>query len=193
MAGGVSQGKDQWDGDLNRIVRRATESACSAAGMLRRMVPEEELFVVVATPSPVPAVVDRAHWPVHVTVAGNFRVDGSSAAAIHALLESTVQCVAAFGVRLGPLDRFGVAKDVAVLLASHPLFDRMHESLAVDLMHVPGFAPAEPRHWRDGYRPHATLGPAVRAKDGDVLPISTLTLVSLHGVNGRRRFAVDLS
>ena len=40
------------------------------------------------------------------------------------------------------LDRFGVNKDVAVLLASHPLFDRMHESLAVDLMHVPGFAPA---------------------------------------------------
>ena len=92
-----------------------------------------------------------------------------------------------------PLDRFGVAKDVAVLLASHPLFDLMHESLAVDLIHVPGFAPAEPRHWRDGYHPHATLGTAVRAKDGDVLPIRSLTLVSLHEVNGRRRFAVDLS
>jgi hypothetical protein len=156
------------------------------------MASDEELFVVVATPSPLPAVVDRARWPVHVTVAGNFRVDGSSAAAIHALLESSVHRVAAFDVRLGPLDRFGVAKDVPVLLAPHPLFDRMHESLATDLIHVPGFAPAEPRHWRDGYRPHATLGLAVRAQDGDVLPIRTLTLVSLHGVNGRLRFAVDL-
>jgi 2'-5' RNA ligase len=156
------------------------------------MASEDELFVVVATPSPVPAVVDRAHWPVHVTVAGNFRVDGSSATAIHALLASSAHGVAAFGVRLGPLDYFGVAKDVPVLLASHPLFDRMHESLAADLVHVPGFAPAEPRHWRDGYRPHATLGPAARAKDGDVLPIRTLTLVSLHGVGGRSLFAVDL-
>jgi hypothetical protein len=87
---------------------------------------------------------------------------------------------------------YQACKDVPVLLASHPLFDRMHESLAADLVHVPGFAPAEPRHWRDGYRPHATLGPAARAKDGDVLPIRTLTLVSLHGVGGRSLFAVDL-
>jgi hypothetical protein len=156
------------------------------------MASDEELFVVVATPSPVPAVVNRAHWPVHVTVAGNFRVDGSSATAIPALLESSVHRVAAFGVRLGPIDRFSVAKDVPVLLASHPLFNRMHKSMAADLAHVPGFAPAEPRHWRDGYRPHATLGPAVSARDGDVLTIRMLTLVSLRGVSGRSLFAVDL-
>jgi hypothetical protein len=156
------------------------------------MASEEELFVVVATPGPVPAVVDRSHWPVHVTVAGNFRVDGSSAMAIPALLESSVHRVTAFGVRLGPLDRFGVAEDVPVLLASHPLFKRMHESLAADLAQVPGFAPAEPRHWRDGYRPHATLGPAVRLMDGDVLTIKTLTLVSLRGVRASSLFAVDL-
>jgi hypothetical protein len=157
------------------------------------MASDEELFVVVATPGRVPAVVDRAHWPVHVTVAGNFSVDGSSSTAIPALLESSVQRVAAFGVRLGPLDRFGVAKDVPVLLASHPWFNQMHESLAADLAQVPGFAPAEPRHWRVGYRPHATLGPAVSAWDGDMLTIRTLTLVSLHGLSGRSLFAVDLS
>jgi 2'-5' RNA ligase len=156
------------------------------------MASEEELFSVMATPRPVPAVVDRTRWPVHVTVAGNFRVDGSSVAAIHALLESCVHRVAAFGVRLGPLDHFGVARDVPVLLAPHPSFDRMHESLAAGLALLPGFAPVEPHQWRDGYRPHATLAAAVQAMDADVLSITTLTLVSLQGANGHRLVTVDL-
>jgi hypothetical protein len=59
---------------------------------------------------------------------------------------------------------------------------------------TPGAVPAvvDRSHWRDGYRPHATLGPAVRLMDGDVLTIKTLTLVSLHGVRARSLFAVDL-
>jgi hypothetical protein len=79
-----------------------------------------------------------------------------------------------------------------VLLAPHPLLNHIHEMLAAELAHVPGFAPAEPHYWGDGYRPHATLGPAVSAKAGDLLSIKTLTLVSLLGANGRRRFAVNL-
>jgi hypothetical protein len=104
-----------------------------------------------------------------------------------------VRGVAAFSVRLGPFDHFGVAKDVPVLLASHELFGRMHESLAAGLMGIPGFEPAEPGFWHEGYRPHATLSPAVRAQEGDLLEIRTLTVVSLRGTLGRQLFAVDLS
>jgi hypothetical protein len=60
------------------------------------------------------------------------------------------------------------------------------------LAQLSGFRPAEPHYWNDGYRPHATLGPAVSAQTGDLLSIKTLTLVSLLGASGRRRFAVSL-
>lgn len=156
------------------------------------MTTHEDLFAVMATPSPVPPIVDRAHWPAHVTVAGNFRIDGSAATTIPALLESSAHRVTAFSVRLGPAARFGVASDVPVLLAPHPSLDQIHEFLAAGLVQLPGFGPMEPHHWRYGYRPHVTLGLAVHDQDGDVLPIRFLTLVSLHGRSGRRRFAVDL-
>jgi len=156
------------------------------------MASDEELFAVIATPSPVPPIVDRARWPVHVTVAGIFGVGAPGVAAIPDLLESVLHGMASFDVELGPLDRFGAGGDVPVLLAPHPLLDEIHESLAAGLGHIPGFSPVEPDYWGDGYRPHATLGPAVSATAGDMLAIRVFSLVGLHGPDGHRRFAVNL-
>ena len=156
------------------------------------MTSEGRLLVVVGAPHPVPAQVDRARWPVHVTIAPNFRVDRSAEGMIPALLESIAQGVTAFDVKLGPADHFGVVGDVLVLLAQHASFDQLHSGLATGLMRVPGFAPAELRHWRDGYRPHATLGPAVQVHAGETLPIRTLTLVSLRGDIGQRVSTIEL-
>ena len=157
-----------------------------------RMASDDEQFAVIATPDPVPTVVDRARWPVHVTVAGNFRVDAPAVAGIPALLESIAHDFTAFGVKLGPRDSFGPGKNVPVLLAPHPLLDQIHGSVAAELAHAAGFSPAEPDYWGGGYRPHATLGPAVAAEPGELLSIRTLTLVSLLGDSGRRLFAVHL-
>jgi 2'-5' RNA ligase len=154
--------------------------------------PDNEQFAVIATPDPVPAVVDRALWPVHVTIAGNFEVDPPAVEGIPVFLESIADGVTAFGVKLGPLDRFGVDKNVPVLLASHPMLDQIHLAFAAELARLPGFSPVEPHYWGGGYRPHATLGRAVSAKAGDVLPMRTLTLVSLLRDTGRRVFATDL-
>jgi hypothetical protein len=153
----------------------------------------DEQFAVIATPDPVPAVVDRALWPLHVTVAGNFRVDAPAGAAMPALLKSIADDVPAFDVQLGPLDHFGAGKNIPVLLASHPLLAQIHRSLAAELAHSTGFSPVEPEYWGDGYRAHATLGRAVNAQAGDVLRIRTLTLVSLLPDSGRRLFATDLA
>jgi len=59
--------------------------------------------------------------------------------------------------------------------------------------HLEGFVAVEPAYWGSGYRPHATLGPAVRVKLGDTLPIRELSLVSLIGPSGHSRFSVSLS
>jgi len=154
---------------------------------------EERLLTVMATPVDIPAVVERTRWPVHVTVAGNFRVDEAHTVEVSALLSSVAKDVAAFDVKLGPRDRFGSERDIPVLLASHTVFHRLHESLAAGLRDMPGFAAAEPSFWGNGYLPHATLGPAVGGRDGDALSFRTLTLVSLHGNVGQRVFAVELS
>lgn len=154
---------------------------------------DERLLAIMATPVDVPAVVERSRWPVHVTVAGNFRIDATQFDEVAALLESAANGVAAFDVALGPADWFGAAGNIPVLLASHPTLHRLHESLAVGLKRMRGFAPAEPSFWEGGYRPHATLGPAVGVRDGDTLPLTTVTLVSLDGGLGHRVSAVELS
>lgn len=154
---------------------------------------EERLLTVMATPVGVPAVVERTRWPVHVTVAGNFRVDEAHTIEVSALLNSVANHVTAFDIKLGPRDQFGSERNIAVLLASHPAFHRLHESLAAGLRDMPGFAAAESSFWGSGYLPHATLGPAVSVRDGDVLSFRTLTLVSLHGNIGQRVSAVELS
>lgn len=154
---------------------------------------EAPLFAVVGTPDPVPEHVDRDQWPVHVTIASNFFADNSAEAAIIALLESSARDVPAFEVELGPPALFGANADLPVLLAPHQSFDRLHGALAARLMRLPGFIAVEPNYWLEGYRPHATLGRAVRVSEGQTLHILALTLVSLYRGTGTRIAAFELA
>ena len=86
-----------------------------------------QLFTFVATPVEVPALVERTRWPVHVTIAGNFRVDAVHTLQVSTLLASVVSDIAAFDVVLGPRARFRPEQNVAVLLARHLTFHRPHE------------------------------------------------------------------
>ncbi|BDZ50235.1 hypothetical protein GCM10025867_24760 [Frondihabitans sucicola] len=152
----------------------------------------DRLLVIVATPVHLPAVVERNRWPVHVTVAGNFRVDDGHDSSVATVLESVAADVGAFSVGLGPGDGFGPGRDIPVLLASHPVFHQVHQELAARLRRMPGFVAAAPSSWDGGYRPHATIGPAADVHEADVLTIRALTLVSLRGSVGQRLRAVDL-
>lgn len=154
---------------------------------------DARLLTVMATPVRVAAVVERTRWPLHVTIAGNFRVDEAHTIEVSALLDSIATEVAVFEVTLGPRDRFGPERDIPVLLASHPTFHRLHQSLAAGLRDMPEFAAAEPSFWEGGYRPHATLGPAVNVRNGDTLSFTTLALVSLQGNMGRCVSAAELA
>jgi 2'-5' RNA ligase len=144
------------------------------------------VLVVVATPEPLPASVDRARWPAHVTVAANFRVDE---ALVDAVAELVAECAAGarpVTVRLGPRAAFGADGTIPVLLASHEAFESWHRSLARALADVPSFRPADPQFWSAGYRPHVTLAPGVTVRDGQDLTITELALFSLEGSTGRR-------
>ena len=152
----------------------------------------ELLLVVVATPVALPGVIERRRWPVHVTVAGNFRLDVGAVDDAAALLDSVASRVPSFDVVLGPGDRFGAAQKIPVLLAEHPNVHSLHDSLA-GLRGLAGFVEAEPAFWGSGYRPHATIGHAVRARDGDILPIRVLTLVSLDGGTAQPVRATELA
>lgn len=154
---------------------------------------EGQFLTIMGTPRPVPALVDRVRWPIHVTMAANFHVEDATAQQIPALLEAIANETSAFEVRLGPTDRFGTNADIPVLLARHTTLDLLHASLATSLMKLPDFTAAEPQHWLEGYRPHATLGSAVRAHEGEMLWIRELTLVSLQGAIGVRLASVRLS
>ena len=151
------------------------------------------LFTIMATPVEVAAVVDRSHWPVHVTIVGNFRVDPEEHDALTADVAAVAGGLPAFDVRLGSAARFGAALDIPVLLAEHPMFHRLHRALAARIGLLPSFAPVEPAYWGRGYRPHATLGNGVSAADGDLLKIRWLTLIALDGKIGRPLSAVQLS
>ncbi|GAB3808939.1 hypothetical protein GCM10028798_35870 [Humibacter antri] len=151
------------------------------------------LLVIVATPEPVPVEVDRSRWPVHVTIVGTFHVDTKPVEAIPALIERAAQSFVAFDVKLGPPERFGTAKDVPVLLAAHPSLRALHESLATALAGLSGFDAIEPPFWHAGYRPHASLGPAVRVREGDTLRLRVITLVSLEKHVGRSLYSAHLS
>jgi 2'-5' RNA ligase len=151
-----------------------------------------QLLTVMATPIRIPAVVERTRWPVHVTIAGNFRVNEANTIEVSALLDSVATNVAAFVVKLGPKESFGPERNIPVLLALHPEFQRLHESLTERLREMQGFAAAEPSFWEGGYRPHATLGAVVDVREGDDLSLRTLTLVSLHGNIGKRIYDVEL-
>ncbi|QDZ15464.1 2'-5' RNA ligase family protein [Humibacter ginsenosidimutans] len=143
-------------------------------------------LVVLATPDALPEQVDRARWPVHVTVAGNFRVEDAAVGDIVPIVADATASVPSFDVRLGPSARFGADGSVPVLLASHPSFVALHAALATELEKVQGFTPVEPAYRRDGYRPHATLGRAVHVREGDDLTIRTIGLFSLEGSIGLR-------
>lgn len=153
---------------------------------------EGRLLTVTATPVELPEVVARDHWPVHVTIIGNFRVEAAFESVAADLLALLASHTAAFSVSLGPRDQFGAERSIPVLLAEHPLIHQLHESLGRDIKRLPGFAACLPSHWEDGYRPHATLGSAVDIVDGDALELRWLTLASLEGDRAHSMRAVEL-
>ncbi|WP_413601707.1 2'-5' RNA ligase family protein [Curtobacterium sp. Curtsp57] len=130
-----------------------------------------------------PASVDRANWPVHVTVLPNFVVDGSAVAAVTSIVREAADRQSAFDADLGPRAMFGPRRDVPVLLAEHPVFHTLHGSFSGSVESLPGFRTDHAEFWGTGYRPHATV--VCGAERARRISITNLAVASLAGPQAR--------
>lgn len=137
-------------------------------------------YVVVAlfAPLEVGASISRARWPAHVTVVTNF-VTASPVEVVEGVIRETVALDAPFVVHLEGRDLFGPNRDVPVLLVRPGRLDELHGRL-VDVLEPLGAVAEEPAYWREGFRPHLTLGPAVEAEQGRRRVVSHFAVVRLE-------------
>jgi hypothetical protein len=105
-------------------------------------------------------IIDRRVWPAHVTLASNFVVEAPGEDVVLAVSTADVAS-APLVVEFGGVDLFGPDRDIPVQLVVSELAVRVHGRLAEELEHVRGFCAEVESHWRDGYRPHVTVGPGV--------------------------------
>jgi 2'-5' RNA ligase len=125
-------------------------------------------YAVVALfkPLDIGTTISRRVWPAHITLASNF----TTAATPDRIVELVAEAVPAgefLSVRFGEQALFGPDQDVRVQLADSEGSVSLHTRLADRLELLPGFAAEEPAYWRDGYRPHLTLGPSITAAEGN--------------------------
>lgn len=125
-------------------------------------------YAVVAlfAPLDIGVTIDRQAWPAHVTLASNFTAT-APANEINGVVAQAAPSAEPLSVRFGEHALFGPNHDVRVRLVDSEQAVSVHRRLADTLESLPGFAAEEPAYWRDGYRPHLTLGPSVTTAEGD--------------------------
>ncbi|MFF1571810.1 2'-5' RNA ligase family protein [Leifsonia sp. NPDC058292] len=137
-------------------------------------------YAVVAlfNPLDIGTTISRHAWPGHVTLASNF----TAAAAADQITEVVAEAAPAaepLSVRFGEHALFGPNHDVRVRLVESKQAVSVHSRVADHLESLPGFAAEEPAYWRDGYRPHLTLGPSVTATECDRETASFVAIVEI--------------
>lgn len=105
-------------------------------------------------------IIDRRVWPAHVTLASTFVVEVPGEEVVRAVSAADVAS-APLVVEFGGVDLFGPDRDIPVQLVVSEQAVRVHGRLADEVEHLGGFCAEVGAHWRDGYRPHMTLGPGV--------------------------------
>lgn len=125
---------------------------------------------------------DRRAWPAHVALASVFTTASAPERIIHVVADAD-PAVEPLSVRFGEQALFGPDRDVPVRLVDSAEAVEAHLRLADRLESLPGFVADEPAYWRDGYRPHVTLGPSVSAAEGDRLLADLVAIVEILGAD----------
>jgi len=142
--------------------------------------PQRYCVVALLAPMEVGDRVARSAWPAHVTLASNFVTEASTAELVE-ILREVPSANEPLTFRVGDVALFGSQHDIAVRLVESSRATHLHGLLTDRLEHLAGFAADEPAYWRDGFRPHLTLGPAVRAVDGEILRSTRLGIARIDG------------
>ena len=131
---------------------------------------------------------DAKHWPLHVTLAGNFAVDRKTVGLFEKLsdLAANEQPITAVA---GDDDYFGPQGQVQVTtLDMAPELQALHNHVITLLKDV-GATFDAPQYQEAGYRAHATVQVANRLHEGDVVTIDDFTVIDMfpHDDIDRRR------
>lgn len=137
-------------------------------------------YMVAAMLAPLPegSRVDRAAWPAHVTVVGNFRTTAGPGEVLDRVASARLT-ERPLALTLGDHALFGRDADIPVLLVDSDELPRLHDRAASALRDLPGFAADEPAHWGGGYRPHLTRAPGVTATTGERHTVASLVVAHL--------------
>ncbi|MDR6971571.1 2'-5' RNA ligase family protein [Leifsonia shinshuensis] len=137
-------------------------------------------YAVVALfhPLEIGATISRRAWPAHITLASNFTTASTPDQIIEVVTEAAPAAVP-LNVRFGEEALFGPNHDVRVRLVESGQAVSVHMRLTDQLESLPGFVPEEPAYWRDGYRPHLTLGPSVTATEGNRETANSVAVIEI--------------
>lgn len=129
---------------------------------------------------PVGTSFSRKEWPAHVTVAGNFSADVPVDEIALAVRRAGV-LTERIDIRCDGTEWFGPDHDKPVQLVLPERISTVHERLADELEQLPGFTADDPGFWREGYRPHLTLGSAISPEAGEVKQVVQISVARLCG------------
>lgn len=135
-------------------------------------------MVALFDPLDIGTTISRREWPAHVTLASNFRTAATSERIVEVVADAAA-AAEPLSVRVGGQALFGPDHDVRVRLVESEQAVSAHGRLADQLESFPDFVADEPEYWRDGYRPHVTLGPSVTATEGDHLHANSVAVVEI--------------
>ncbi|KTS13848.1 hypothetical protein RSA3_02790 [Microbacterium testaceum] len=177
--------------DIGGGVDAAVTAAWQDLRMTATSPSQRYCVVALLAPLEVGDRVARSAWPAHVTLASNFLAEASTAELVEILREVPL-ADEPLTFRVGDVAMFGSQHDIAVRLVESPRANHLHALLTDRLEHLAGFAADEPAYWRGGFRPHLTLGPAVRAVDGEIMRSTRVGIARIQGAEAELVGAVSL-
>jgi hypothetical protein len=135
--------------------------------------------------------IDRAAWPLHVTIQSNVRTSAHPEVVI-AAVQKCAQLLSPLTGMVGEEARFGPDGAVLVDLVASVDLRRAHDAINAALRQDAAVVPVVPAFDGDGYQPHITATAQGRARRGDPLDLRTLVLVEI-GPGGDTRIALPVA
>ncbi|TXN29905.1 2'-5' RNA ligase family protein [Lacisediminihabitans profunda] len=117
-------------------------------------------------------------WPLHITVLPPFLTDASPEQIADAFAAATSGLPAITAIA-GRDELFGRRQNVLVTVVEHnEALARLHRTLVAAVLPFAA-APDEPAFTGPGFRPHVTVKPHGRVREGEVLSLSQVALVDM--------------
>jgi hypothetical protein len=136
-------------------------------------------------------LIDRAAWPLHITIQSNLTSDAEPATVIAAVRDAVAN-IAPLRVVVGEQAYFGPDGSILVNLVRSTELGLAHDAVNLRLREDANAVSINPSFDGDGYHPHVTATSRGRAQRGDDLVLDTVLLVEV-GPNGERGTAKALA